>query len=109
MLKIRLRQQGRKNRLAYRLVISDSRSPRDGKYVEMLGWYHPCETQAQDLDINAERVAYWLSQGAQFTQKAEALVAKAAPEVVKEHKQKLELAKLKKSQKRKSAKKKAAS
>ena len=107
MLKIRLRQQGRKNRKAYRLVISDSRSPRDGKYVEMLGWYQPCETKAEDLDINSERINYWLEKGAQFTQKAQALVAKAAPEVVKEYKQKLEMAKVKKCQKRKKTNKKA--
>ncbi len=43
-LKIRLRQQGRNNRPFYRLVVTDVRSPRDGKYVEMLGWYNPFES-----------------------------------------------------------------
>ena len=45
-LKIRLRQQGRKNRPFYRLVLTDSRTPRDGKYVEALGWYNPIEKDA---------------------------------------------------------------
>jgi small subunit ribosomal protein S16 len=40
-LKIRLRQQGRKNRQTYRLVVTDIRNPRDGKYLEMIGWYNP--------------------------------------------------------------------
>ena len=42
-LVIRLRQQGRNNRQTYRVVVVDSRYPRDGKYLEMLGWYNPCE------------------------------------------------------------------
>ena len=44
-LKIRLRQQGRNNRPFYRLVVTDARSPRDGKYVEALGWYNPFEAE----------------------------------------------------------------
>ena len=43
-LKIRLRAQGRNNRETYRLVVADGRSPRDGKYMEMLGWYNPFES-----------------------------------------------------------------
>lgn len=101
MLKIRLRQQGRTNRTAYRLVVSDSRSPRDGKYVEMLGWYHPFESDENLLEVKAERISYWLSQGAQFTEKAQALVAKAAPEVIKEYRLKVAAARQKKCQKRK--------
>ena len=82
-LKIRLRQQGRTNRLTYRLVLADSKSPRDGKYVEMLGWYCPCETKGETLHVKAERVEFWLNQGAQLTEKAKSLVKQAAPSVMK--------------------------
>ncbi len=79
-LKIRLRQQGRKNRTSYRLVVADARSPRDGKYVEMLGWYNPVEATAEkSLHIKAERVQHWLSVGAQMTDNARALVCKCTP------------------------------
>ncbi len=101
VLKIRLRQQGRKNRLAYRLVVSDSKSPRDGKYVEMVGWYQPCETTGEVVDVKSERIAYWLDKGAQLTEKAQSLVAQKAPEVIKEFKQKKALARAKKCQQRK--------
>lgn len=104
VLKIRLRQQGRKNRLVYRLVVSDARSPRDGKYVELLGWYQPCETAAKDVSVDADRVSYWLNHGAQLTDKAEALVARVAPEVVKSYKAKLEETRIKKCQKRRKTK-----
>lgn len=82
-LKIRLRQQGRKNRTFYRLVVTDARSPRDGKYVEALGWYNPIE-EADDkqLSIKADRVQHWLSVGAQLTENAENLIRKSAPEII---------------------------
>jgi small subunit ribosomal protein S16 len=55
-LKIRLRQQGRNNRPFYRLVVADVRSPRDGKYLEALGWYNPFEAEAdRSFSANAER------------------------------------------------------
>lgn len=83
-LKIRLRQQGRNNRATYRLVVTDCRSPRDGKYVEMLGWYHPFESEAERvLSVKADRVQHWLDLGAQMTDKAKALIAQAAPVVVR--------------------------
>lgn len=83
-LMIRLRQQGRKNRETYRLVVTDSRSPRDGRYVEMLGWYNPSETHEDlILSLKADRVEHWLNLGAQWTDRAKSLVAKAAPAVVK--------------------------
>lgn len=83
-LKIRLRQQGRTNRAFYRLVVTDSRSPRDGKYVEALGWYNPIE-EADDkkLAIKTDRIQHWLSVGAQLTENAESLVRKSAPEIFK--------------------------
>lgn len=88
-LKIRLRQQGRTNRATFRLVVTDSRSPRDGKYVEMLGWYSPCESTPENtLLIKEDRIQHWLDQGAQLTDKAKTLVAKLAPAIVKKQTQK---------------------
>lgn len=78
-LKIRLRQQGRKNRVVYRLVLTDVGAPRDGKYMEMLGWYNP--HQVITLDVKGDRVFYWLNQGAEITEKAIALIKKGAPGV----------------------------
>ena len=91
-LKIRLRQQGRKNRRFYRLVVADSRLPRDGKCKETIGWYNPHET-AEHLNINLkpDRIQYWLEKGAQFTEKAEALVKNAYPSIINDlHKRRLE-------------------
>lgn len=87
-LTIRLRQQGRTNRRFYRLVVADARSPRDGKYVECIGWYNPFEEEAdKNLKVDVERAKHWLSHGALITEKAEALVSRAAPDIVKAHKQ----------------------
>lgn len=82
-VKIRLRQQGRKNLSTYRLVVIDSRNKRDGKYVESLGWYNPIEESTEKkLLINEERILHWVNQGAILTEKAKALVAQAAPQLI---------------------------
>ncbi|WP_201457025.1 30S ribosomal protein S16 [Chlamydia sp. 17-3921] len=81
-LKIRLRQQGRRNHVVYRLVLADVESPRDGKYIELLGWYDPHRKESYLL--KSERIFYWLSQGAELTEKAEALVKQGAPGVYSE-------------------------
>ena len=58
-LKIRLRQQGRNNRPFYRLVVANCRSPRDGKYVEALGWYNPFEQELdKSVSIKPDRIQY---------------------------------------------------
>jgi small subunit ribosomal protein S16 len=86
-LKIRLRQQGRTNLSVYRLVVTDARSPRDGKYIEMLGWYDP--NRAEDVaNIQPERIGHWLSNGAIPTEKAQRLIESLAPDVLKAWKQK---------------------
>jgi len=72
-LKIRLRQQGRSNRQTYRLVVADVRSPRDGKYVEMLGWYDP-HMNGTNGAVKAERVRYWVSVGAQISENAASFI-----------------------------------
>lgn len=104
-LKIRLRKQGRTNRPFYRLVVANSLSPRDGQYIEALGWYNPAEKDAEkNLLVKADRVTHWFSQGAQLTEKAEALVAKGAPEAMKEIKGMMLDRKAKKLAKKKAAK-----
>ncbi len=80
-VKIRLRQQGRKNRQTFRLVVTDIRNPRDGKYLETLGSYDPHRAQ-NNLQINSERLTYWLSKGAELSPSAEKLVKGVAPEVI---------------------------
>ena len=82
-LKIRLRQMGRTNRLMYRLVVTDSRTPRDGKYLEGVGHYNPHIDGNDDVSVVEDRVQYWLDRGAELTEKAEKLVARAAPGVMK--------------------------
>ncbi len=83
-VRIRLRQQGRRNRPTYRLVVTEATSRRDGKYIENLGWYDPhATTEAQQLVVKADRVLHWVAHGAQVAEGAEHLVNRAAPEVMK--------------------------
>lgn len=82
MLKIRMRQTGRLNRKCYRLVVTDAKSPRDGKYIEMLGSYNP-HRDGDNVIVQQDRLAYWLAKGAMMTEKAKALVKRTAPEVLK--------------------------
>ena len=106
-LKIRLRQQGRKNQQTYRLVLSDSRSPRDGKYIEILGWYNPQESESEKtLSVQGERVHYWLSKGAVLTEKAATIVKRGAPDVIASHHKKLVEARAKLTKKKKEGRKK---
>jgi len=106
-LKIRLRQQGRRNRLVYRLVLSDARSPRDGKYLETLGWYNPHATEKEQvMNIDGARIQHWVDQGAELTEKAGALVKQSAPEVIEALRKRQEAAKKKAAEKRKELKKK---
>lgn len=83
-LKIRLRKQGRTNRPFYRLVVAEATAPRDGKYLEALGWYNPIETTEEKKFFFCEnRVQHWLSVGAQLTESVESLIRKAAPQIVR--------------------------
>jgi small subunit ribosomal protein S16 len=107
VLKIRLRQQGRANRQTYRLVVTDIRNPRDGKYLEMIGWYNPYSTTTDSV-VNAERINFWVGQGAQITPNAQALISRIAPDVMKDLRAKEHASRLKEATKRK-ARKKAAS
>jgi len=80
-LMIRLRQQGRSNAQTYRLVVTDKKNPRDGKYIEKLGWYNPLRNE-QSLSVESEKVQFWLDRGAEMSEKAKALIKRAAPEVI---------------------------
>ncbi|MBS0621834.1 MAG: 30S ribosomal protein S16 [Verrucomicrobia bacterium] len=103
-LKIRLRRQGRTNRPFYRLVVLDGRCPREGRSLEIVGWYNPVEQKEElTLSVKADRVEHWLNLGAQLTDKAEALVAKAAPEVVKRMRERLLARKQKETAKKRAA------
>jgi small subunit ribosomal protein S16 len=66
MLKIRLRRVGAKKQPSYRLVVAESSSPRDGRFVENIGFYNP-RTEPATVKVEEDRALYWLSQGAQPT------------------------------------------
>ncbi len=102
-LKIRLRQHGRTNHTTYRLVVTDSRSPRDGKYIEMLGWSRPFDVTGVEANVDAERVIHWLGQGAQFSENAKHFVARVAPDVIVAYRQQVEKQKVALREKRKAA------
>lgn len=82
-VKIRLRKQGRRNRPFYRLVAADGRSPRDGKYLENLGWYDPFGEGDRNAHLKNERLAHWLGNGALLTEKARSLILRLAPDLLK--------------------------
>lgn len=104
-LKIRLRQQGRTNRSVYRLVLTDCRAPRDGKYLEMLGWYNPLEAeQDRMICVKADRVQHWLDLGAQLSESVKALMKSTAPSIVRVEKEKQRQRRAKAATKRKARK-----
>ena len=77
-VKIRLARHGAKKRPYYRVVVADSRYPRDGRFIEEIGTYNPCVSPAE-IKIDLEKIADWQSKGAQLTDAVAALV-KAANE-----------------------------
>ncbi len=93
---IRLRQQGKNNAQTYRLVVTDERFPRDGKYIEKLGWYNPLFPNEKGAIFHNERVEHWLNQGALISDRAKSLVKRFAPEVYKNYMEKLRKKKAKK-------------
>lgn len=76
MVKIRLRRVGAKQQPSYRIVVTDSRAPRDGAYIEAIGFYNPC-TEPETVQIQEERALYWLSVGAQPTEAVARLLEKS--------------------------------
>ena len=76
MVKIRLRRMGAKKNPFYRIIVADSRSPRDGRCIKELGYYDPL-TEPATIKVDAERAKYWLGCGAQPTETVRALLKKA--------------------------------
>ena len=74
-VRIRLQRKGRKKRPFYRVVVADSRSTRDGRFIEKLGYYNPL-TDPIELVINEERALNWLHNGAQPSDTAKSLLSK---------------------------------
>ena len=64
-VRIRLKRFGTKRRPYYRIVVMDSRSPRDGRTIEEVGFYHPIEMEEKQIQVKEERVRDWLNKGAQ--------------------------------------------
>jgi small subunit ribosomal protein S16 len=74
-VRIRLKRMGAKKRPFYRVVVADSRSPRDGRFIETLGTYNPL-TDPAEVKLDAERVRLWLSRGAQPSDTVRHLLAR---------------------------------
>jgi len=77
MVKIRLKRMGSKNRPAYRVVVADSRSPRDGRCIEEIGTYAPMDKAADNFNLKLDRVDYWLGVGAQPSDTVRSFIKKA--------------------------------
>ncbi len=77
-LKIRLARGGAKKRPVYRIVVADSRSPRDGRFIEKIGYYNPVlpSDHAERIKIDEERAKYWLGVGAQPTDRVTFFLAR---------------------------------
>ena len=74
-VKIRLRRMGQKKAPFYRIVVADSRSPRDGRFIEQIGYYDPM-TDPVKIELDAEKAAQWIKNGAQPTETVRALLKK---------------------------------
>ena len=82
MVTIRLARGGSKKRPFYHLTVANSRNARDGRFIERIGFFNPVGTGGEvRLSVNQERATYWLSQGAQPSERVAQLLNKAAAEV----------------------------
>jgi small subunit ribosomal protein S16 len=84
VVRIRLLRTGKRKQPAYRVVVADQRSPRDGRFVEILGNYNPLTNPSQ-IQIDETRALHWLSQGAQPSESATALLKRVG--IWQKHKQ----------------------
>ena len=75
-VKMRLRRMGAKKAPFYRVIVADERSPRDGKFIDEIGYYNPL-TEPADVKINAEKAEMWLKNGAQPTETVKSLLKKS--------------------------------
>lgn len=79
MVRIRLARGGAKKRPFYHLVVTDKRSPRDGRYIERLGFFNPVAVGGEEtLRVDSERADYWLKQGARPSERVANLLKRAA-------------------------------
>lgn len=76
MVRIRLRRTGRKKTPTYRIVVADSQSPRDGRFIEIIGQYAPRQGETA-LNLKSDRANYWLDKGAQPSDTVRSLLRKA--------------------------------
>lgn len=76
MIRIRLRRTGATKQPHYRIVVADVRAPRDGKYIDLVGHYDPL-TEPTTIQVDAEKAAKWVRQGAQMSETVEKLFARA--------------------------------
>ena len=76
MVKIRLRRMGAKKAPYYRIVVADSRAPRDGRFIEEIGTYDPMAEGEQRIKVDMERAQYWIANGAQPTETVRGLLKK---------------------------------
>jgi small subunit ribosomal protein S16 len=77
---IRLRREGAKNRPYYKVVVADSRSPRDGKFIEIIGTYDP-KKPGHNSTLKLDRAEYWISKGAQASDTVRSLIKKNKKQV----------------------------
>ena len=75
MVKIRLKRMGMKKKPFYRVVVADSASPRDGRFIEEIGYYNPM-TQPAEIKVDGERAKHWIACGAQPTDTVRVLLKK---------------------------------
>ena len=78
-VKIRLKRMGSKKNPFYRLVVADVKAPRDGRFIDEVGYYNPL-TEPVELKVDAEKVTKWMKTGAQPTDTVRALIKKAGIE-----------------------------
>jgi small subunit ribosomal protein S16 len=79
MVSIRLARTGAKKNPLYNVVVTDSRAPRDGRYIERVGFFNPvAKGKEERLRLNDERISYWQGQGAQATDRVSSLLKEAA-------------------------------
>ncbi len=78
MVTIRLSRGGAKKKPFYHVVVTDSRMPRDGRYIERLGFFNPMARGAEkDLEVSLDRIDHWVSQGAATTDRVKSLIKQA--------------------------------
>ena len=75
-VKIRLRRTGGNKEISYRVVATDSRFPRDGRFLENLGWYDPKKT-GMNFSLKADRIQHWIDHGAKMSETVASLLRKA--------------------------------